>query len=359
MGDSRCSARARDLRGAATLGVGARRASARSGAIWSALLGGGLTLTLPVASAPAAPSATAASASAAPPATAGSPPEASPAPAAVAAKRTLVWPPTARRVGTREYVTIPILTALTLGVVLLPPDPTEARLRGPFLFDGWVRDRLRAESASGRKTAHDVSDVLALVSYSQPIVFDLLVTAWAARGAPDAAWQMAVIDAQAYALTFALNRISKRLTLRERPWGEPCDADPSACGQSERHSSFFSAHAAGTATNAGLVCAHHTQLELYGDPLLDGGACAAAVLMSVTTSSLRIVSDYHWASDVLVGLLVGSASGYLVPTLLYYRGGKSAVDERSRQSRERDALRVGVLPVLTPESAQLVLLGQL
>jgi membrane-associated phospholipid phosphatase len=39
---------------------------------------------------------------------------------------------------------------------------------------------------------------------------------------------------------------------------------------------------------------------------------------------LRIASDSHWASDVLIGHLLGYTSGYLLPTLLYYKEFRTA-----------------------------------
>lgn len=159
---------------------------------------------------------------------------------------------------------------------------------------------------------------------------------------------MFVINTQAYALTFALNSATKRLTSRARPWVGTCDADPTrqSCGSGGRYSSFYSGHAAVTATGAGLICAHHTQLSLYRGDVLDTGSCVLAVLGTAVTGALRIASDNHWASDVLVGHLMAYTSGYLLPTLLYYQ-------EFSLAPRDEPAAPIlAVLPPLTETSAQ-------
>jgi hypothetical protein len=168
---------------------------------------------------------------------------------------------------------------------------------------------------------------------------------------------MFVINSQAYAFTFALNAATKRFSSRARPWVDNCDGDPSgeSCGTGGRFSAFYSGHAAVTATGAGLVCAHHTQLSLYQNDILDTGACLTAVLGTAVTGAMRIASDNHWTSDVLVGHLMGYASGYLLPTLLYYKEFRTAPHEHAPP--DPNAPVFAVLPVLTESSAQAVVFG--
>jgi membrane-associated phospholipid phosphatase len=226
-------------------------------------------------------------------------------------------------VGVREYVTVGALGAAALGLQFVGPSPTRARWDGPILFDNPVRDLLRIDSASGRDTAATVSDALFIWEVLHPTVIDPILVAWWARESPYVAWQMMVIDAQAYALTMVVTESVKRLTARARPWvgTDDCATNPGGptCGSGGSYLSFYSGHAATTATGAGLICAHHTQLKLYQNEWLDTGTCALAVLGTATTGAMRIASDNHWVSDVLIGHLVGYASGYLLPTLLYYK----------------------------------------
>lgn len=235
----------------------------------------------------------------------------------------LHWHQHWQTVGPREYVTVGALAAGALAVSAFVPAPDRARWTTPILLDEPVRELLRVDSRSGRQTAEAISDGLFLWEVIHPAIIDPLLVAWWARKSPFVAWQMLVIDAQAYSLTLLLNDVVKRLTARARPWIESpgCEQDPNAeeCGSGGRFVSFYSGHAAVTATGAGLICAHHTQLSLYQSDLLDTGMCALAVLGTAVTGAMRVASDNHWASDVLIGHLMGYASGYLLPTLLYYR----------------------------------------
>jgi membrane-associated phospholipid phosphatase len=258
-------------------------------------------------------------------------------------------------VGTREYVTVPVLAAVALGTQLLVRREQAPDWNRPILFDRGARKLLRLESPSWRKAARTLSDVILTVSYAQPYLVDTLLVTWWARRAPRVAWQMFVINSQAFALTFALNAVTKRLTSRARPWVGPCDRDPTgeSCGTGGRYNSFYSGHAALTATGAGLVCAHHTQLSLYANPTLDTATCVTAVLGTAVTGAMRIAADNHWASDVLVGHLMGYLSGYLLPTLLYYKEFRIAPHDDAPSS----APTFAVLPVLTPGSAQALVVG--
>jgi membrane-associated phospholipid phosphatase len=264
-----------------------------------------------------------------------------------------------RKVGLREYLTIPLLGAAYLGLKLWPAAEA-ARWDSPVLFDGGARKLLRLHGASGRKTAETVSNILLLAEVLHPAVIDPLLVAWGLPGragspSPSLAWQMSVINAQAYALTLVLNEATKRITSRKRPFVDACGRDPTgaSCASGSRYSSFYSGHAAVTATGAGLICAHHTQLNLYQGNTLGTGACITAIAGAAVTGAMRIMADNHWASDVLVGHLMGYLSGYLLPTLLYYRELPSAPQEHAPE--QPGAL---VLPIVTAHSLQLSLFGQ-
>jgi membrane-associated phospholipid phosphatase len=268
----------------------------------------------------------------------------------------LHWHDHWRHADVREYVVIPALAASAIALRLLVPPATHASWTGPVLFDTPVRDALRVKSVSGRRTAAKISDGLFVWEVVHPTVIDPLLVAWWQRESPFVAWQMLVIDAQAYAFTFLLTDVVKRATARQRPWvaTADCQQNPngSECGSGGSYMSFYSGHAAVTATGAGLLCAHHTQLRLYQSDLLDKGTCALAVLGTAVTGAMRIAADDHWASDVIIGHLVGYTSGYLLPTLLYYKEFRSQPHDHPVQGTTYAAL-----PMITQESLGLSVLG--
>jgi membrane-associated phospholipid phosphatase len=260
------------------------------------------------------------------------------------------WQP----VGVRELVTIGVMGGSALAVQLFWAPPTQAHWSTPLLFDDAVRDAMRLESASARRTASSVSDVLFALEIAHTAVIDPLLVAWWKHEAPFVAWQMVVIDAQAYSMTLLADQVVKRLTARARPWvtTNECAQNPSGpeCGSGNANVSFYSGHTAMTATSAGLMCAHHTQLRLYRGDFFDAGICALAIAGTVATGALRIASDNHWATDVIVGHVMGYTSGYLLPTLLYYKQFRSPPDDHASNPQfaalplvARDALGISVL----------------
>lgn len=230
------------------------------------------------------------------------------------------WRPGFRRVGWPEYIAAPLLlTGAFIQSYFFEPE-TDADWTGPILLDHSFQNLLRAESASGRARANSASNILLATSALQALLVDpWLVAAWIHRR-PDVAWQMTVIDAQMFGLTEFTNRLTKRLVGRERPYGERCDLDPEIadCSTEVRYRSFFSGHATASSTFAGLTCAHHQKLALYGGFGADLTACLGAVGVTLATGTLRMAGDDHWWSDVVVGHLVGFSAGYLLTWALYY-----------------------------------------
>ena len=261
------------------------------------------------------------------------------------------WKP----VGVRELVTIGVLGAANLGMQFFWPPPTEVHWNSPILFDDPVRDVLRLDSPSARRTAAHVSDALFALQFVHTTLVDPLLVAWWQRESPFVAWQMVVIDAQAYTLTLALNQLTKRLTARARPWVgvDDCATNPNGeqCGGGGANVSFYSGHAAMTATSAGLMCAHHTQLRLYQSDVADVGTCALSIAGTIATGALRIASDNHWATDVIVGHLLGYASGYLLPTLLYYQEFRTSPHEHPNEPR------FAAFPLIVDDALGMSLLG--
>ena len=259
------------------------------------------------------------------------------------------------RVGSREAIVPGVAATSYIGMRLFADSPSAANWAKPILFDQLARDHLALDSRDGRGRASTISDVLYFGAIAQTLVIDTAFVAWWGHDNPDVAWQMSVINAQAYALSLSLTRATKHLVARERPYAGPCTSDSSYdknCNQGPQNMSFFSGHAATTATSAGLSCAHHTHLQLYGEPLLDAAACLFAVGVTTTTGVLRVASDNHHASDVLTGQIVGYLVGYLYPTLLYYQDFRTTPENNNAHSS-----RAAVVPVATPSSLSIDLIG--
>jgi membrane-associated phospholipid phosphatase len=263
----------------------------------------------------------------------------------------LRWQSNWRRVGGIEYAVTTGLLGTFVGVWFLSPAAEPVWTR-PVLFDELTRDALRAESPGARNVAAHISDGVIIVSYLPPLIIDPLVVAGLDDQNPDVAWQLFVISTQSYSLTIVLNAVSKRIFARERPYASACAKDPTysvSCEHADRFRSFYSGHSAVTATGAGLVCAHHTHLPLYGGGNIDRFTCLGALIGTLATGALRIISDRHWASDVLVGHLLGLSSGYLLPTLIYYKSFQTKPDPRD--SEVSAPLSTGAVPLVAWSTA--------
>ncbi|MCK6549571.1 phosphatase PAP2 family protein [Myxococcota bacterium] len=253
---------------------------------------------------------------------------------ALATEPALTWPADFGRFEPPDYALTGALAAGAIaGYFLL--DPATSGPRGGVLFDDQLRSWLRIDDASARARAATVSDLGQSFMLAFPLV-DAWATAGLAHRNPDAALQMTLIDAQAIALSLTVVLLTKNLIGRERPYGLDCGPD-SRCGGEARHQSFISGHSAAAFTGAGLVCAHHEAMPLYGGGAADLGVCLAGLAIASTTGMLRVATDNHYTTDVLAGAAVGLASGYLMPKLLYYRTGRGLAkkdDEPMDASKE-------------------------
>lgn len=236
----------------------------------------------------------------------------------------LHWDPNWRSFDTKEYAVLGgLLAGLTAWFTLAP-----ARAPGwrqPLLFDDAIRSSVVSESDAERNLASDVSQGIQLGVIAYPLVDAALVAA-VADDNPDLAWRLTLINAEAYAVSSALILATKHNVGRIRPNTEPCEgtSDDFSCRNDTSHASLLSGHSTAAFTAAGLVCAHHENLPMYGDPILDAMACASALTLAGTTAVLRVTSNRHWATDAVMSAGVGLLSGYGLPTLLHYRSSHTA-----------------------------------
>jgi hypothetical protein len=201
----------------------------------------------------------------------------------------------------------------TLAIVIAGPID-QPRWQGPILFDNAVRDGLRASDADARRTYRTVGDWTYRLSPLLPLADVFLVSAIGHKDSK-LALNLGGMLLEAYSYSGLLSEISTELSARKRPYSEcreggECDTQ-----------SFFSGHSAIAATGAGLMCANHTRIALYGSPALDIGSCVLMSVNALVTATSRVVADRHYATDVIVGTGFGFAFGYAVPVLLHYSYG--------------------------------------
>lgn len=227
----------------------------------------------------------------------------------------------------RRFELVDYLTSVTIGAAFLyvhfyADPPPEPKWTGPILFDRPVRNALVGGSRDARNKAGVVSDVFWYVPLLTPFFESALVPLFSDRLNVDVAWQLTAINLQSAAVNALLTRSGHRFVARERPDVEPCSRDASyddhCFGGS--NASFPSGHASAAFMGAGLACAHHSNLPLYGGGAPDVAVCAATSTMAVVNGFARIVADRHYATDVIAGAAIGAMSGLAMPVLLHYGG---------------------------------------
>ena len=185
---------------------------------------------------------------------------------------------------------------------------------GPILFDNAVRDAIRVNDPEERKTYRAIGDWTYRFSPLLPLI-DVFVVSAIGHGDKKLTRNLGGMLAEAYSYSGLMSFISTELSARQRPYsdckeGRQCDTQ-----------SFYSGHSTIAATGAGLMCANHTRIALYGSPVLDIGACVLASANAMVTAVTRLNADRHYATDVLVGTGLGFAFGYAVPVLFHYSYG--------------------------------------
>ncbi|MDB4934257.1 MAG: uncharacterized protein JWP87_1229 [Labilithrix sp.] len=261
----------------------------------------------------------------------------------------VAWRPSWKRFSTAEYILTGALFAGTAAFVFLGDPDAEPNWRGPILFDKGVRNGLRLSTRDGRRAAQTVGDAFYYGGLAYPFLVDVVAVTLIGHQKPDVAAQMALIDAEAFAITGFLSFLSNATIRRQRPYLRECGAGKPdqgfpACETGGQGEGFFSGHTAIAYTGAALTCSHHAHLPLYGKSGAGGTIACISMLAGATAGgTARLLADKHYATDVLVGAGIGLASGFLVP-LLHYRGGNDAAAEASAKPSD---LRVMPVPMLS------------
>lgn len=202
--------------------------------------------------------------------------------------------------------------------------PKQINWRDSNGFDDAVRDGLRLTDRESSLYARDFSDVGLVLLLNQQLVDTLFVTWWY-HDKGSTALQMALLDVQTISFSAGLNSMVAGLVGRERPYARalcngPIDDEgkSSDCLSNNRYRSFFSGHTTAAFTLAALTCVHHINLPLYGGGPAEAIPCATSMMLAAGVGLLRVASDQHYFSDILVGAAFGTAVGFAVPYMFHY-----------------------------------------
>jgi membrane-associated phospholipid phosphatase len=209
------------------------------------------------------------------------------------------------------------------GVLFMIEPPKDARWEGGVLFDDDVRDATRLKSASARKRARALGDLPYFAAPVIPLLVDPLIVSWLIRDDAKTALNLELMSLEAFSYAGFLSFISTRASVRERPDSSECRRALSTKTCEVDTEAFWSGHTSIAAASAGLVCANHQHIPLWGHPVADAGACVLATTGAMFTGATRVAADRHYATDVIAGFGVGFGVGYAVPTLLHYTRAES------------------------------------
>ncbi|HET6612313.1 MAG TPA: phosphatase PAP2 family protein [Kofleriaceae bacterium] len=222
-----------------------------------------------------------------------------PSPASDALEVSYAVDGTVTAVGGMSYVVV----AFALQDVLAP---AACRWCADNAFDAGVRDALVWDDAAA---ANAWSNITAY-GLGAGSAFGLGLIAARANGEDELWPKDALIILEAVAVAADVNQIAKLSFARQRPFVH-ARGGSGAEATADDNLSFYSGHtsfAFAMATASGTVA---TLRGYHLAPLIWGVGLTAAA----ATGYLRIAADKHYATDVLAGAVVGSATGILIPIL--------------------------------------------
>ena len=169
-------------------------------------------------------------------------------------------------------------------------------------LDGRVAQALRW---TDRHRADVLSDATLAATFGQAI-------GYVSFGNRPAALRDGALLAESYALTVAVTQVTKKLARRPRPYAHREDPPPGTrLDSQEARVSFFSGH-----TSSAFCLAVATGAIAFARNEKNAGVVLGSGLaLATATGYLRIAADQHYFTDALVGAVVGSAAGFLVPHL--------------------------------------------
>lgn len=119
--------------------------------------------------------------------------------------------------------------------------------------------------------------------------------------------------AQALVFGVSLPLLSKGIFRRVRPYAYHPDVPQDKKLSADARKSFFSGHTSIAFTS--MVFLSTVYSRYYPDSKTRPYIWAGSVLFAFTVGYLRIDAGYHYPTDVLMGAIVGSIVGYLIPKI--------------------------------------------
>jgi len=230
------------------------------------------------------------------------------------------------------------------------PEADRPRWTGDNAFDDAVQSWLGDRTEEERLTLDRISTLTWRFAQVFPFV-DSAAVALIDDFNLHVGWQMTMINVAALSFQALIKLVLHRTVARNRPNTAQCIRDgsePEDC-RIDNTNSFPSGHASSAFTGAGLVCAHHTNLPLYGGNTADTTACVTMLTLATATGVMRIAGDKHYTLDVLASVVLGLGSGWLLPWLLHYR---FPIEEDPGSTEDQDdepGPGVAVLPMVEGE----------
>jgi membrane-associated phospholipid phosphatase len=193
--------------------------------------------------------------------------------------------------------------------------PSTCHWCDPPGFDSSARDALRWSDTN----AANITSYVTALGVAPLAVFGL--DAWAAhrdQAEPGAAWIDALLISESVSVAMAMNQTVKFIVGRERPFVHALpEADkPNTAHPSDNNLSFYSGHATFTFALAAAGGTVASMRRYRMAPCI----WATGMIVAAGTAYLRIAADKHYLSDVTVGAVIGSATGFAGPYLFHHPG---------------------------------------
>jgi len=154
------------------------------------------------------------------------------------------------------------------------------------------------------QTAARISDVLVFSSLATPLV----------QLRKQAEYSLiALMYAESVLLSTGLNQVSKARVERPRPYMYDTGTNTELVFNKDSMRSFFSAHA--TTISNSLVFASKVYLDLNPNYPYQTRLWIFTGSVIATGAALRVIAGYHFVTDVVIGVVVGSIIGYQIPQL--------------------------------------------